>query len=278
MITMIHGFTVENWRLKLFKHPVEDSYSIDSKNKILAVSDGVTRDPAEHLSKLKVVLQYPNPSPAKISADIFTQTFPLVLKDYNENNKEEKAIRSAFEEANKRIGKWNNQNMQNPDYVTRDFAGCVASGTLGKNELIYWGYLTDCGVAIFEDNGNLRFRTENQGPDKHDEYIWKDERLRKIGWVNPEARRIVRRDYRNNPSELHSFGVLTGEETAMHYVRTGTNELKPNEYLIVYTDGLESTIFSNDFSDALRKKDVRKLEKLCRKKVRTEGTLIYSNR
>jgi len=274
---MIYGFTAENWKLKLLRHPVEDSYSIDSNNKILAVADGVTRDPAEKLSTLKFILNYPNPSPAKIAAEIFIQIFPLVLKDYNEANKDEKAIKTAFEEANKKLKEWNKQNMPNPDYVTRDFAGCVASGTLEKKGIVYWGYLTDCGIAIFDDKGNLKFRTENQGPDKHEKYIWQDERLNRIGWENPGARRIFRRDYRNNPSEPHSFGVLTGEETAMHYVKTGVQEIKSNENLIVYTDGLESTIFSGEFSDILRKRDLNNLTKLCKKKVKTEGTLIYSN-
>ncbi len=279
---MTNGFIATNRKKKIALMPTEDSFSIDSKNGILAVADGVTRDPYEFLldmktlrGKIRFSFGYPRPSPAKIASDIFTQTFPLVLRDYDLPNRDENAIRTAFEEANKRIGEWNAKNMPNPDYVLRDFAGCVSSGTQLNQGLVYLGFLTDCGVAIFDEGGNLRFRTENQGPDKHDKYIWQDEKLQKIDWRNPEARRIVRRDYRNNPTEEHSFGVLTGEETAMHYVRTATQEIKPNEHLIVYSDGLEPIIFSEEFADKLRKRDVRGLENLCKQKVRTEGTLIY---
>ena len=194
------------------------------------------------------------------------------------SNRGEKAIRTAFGEANKRILKWNMRNVPNPDYVLKDFAGCVASGTSLNNDLVYLGFLTDCGVAIFDEMGNLRFRTENQGPDKYHKHIWQDERLQTMDWKNPEARIIVRRDYRNNPSEKNSFGVLTGEETAMDYVRTMTQEIKPNEHLIIYTDGLEPVIFSGEFADKLRQKDVKGLEKLCKQKVRTEGTLIYHSK
>ena len=61
----------------------------------------------------------------------------------------------------------------------------------------------------------------------------------------------------------------------MHYVRTATAEIKPNEHLIVYTDGLEPIIFSSEFADKLRQRNFKGLENLCKQRVRTEGTLIY---
>ena len=278
---MTNGFIATNQKKKIALMPTEDSFSIDSENEIFAVADGITRDPYEFLPDMKTLkgkinfaFGYPRPSPAKIASNIFTQTFPLILRDYELANRNEKAIRTAFEEANKRIEEWNAQNMPEPDYVLRDFAGCVASGASLDKGVVYLGFLTDCGVAIFDEEGNLKFRTENQGPDKHDKYIWQDKRLQSIDWRNPEARRIVRGDYRNNPSEEHSFGVLTGEETAMNYVRTATQEIKPNEHLIIYSDGLESILFSGEFADKLRQKDFKGMEKLCKNGVKTEGTLI----
>lgn len=282
---MAKGFIAENWKLRVMKHPVEDAYSIDRDNGIIAVADGVTRDPMVYLpnmgslrGKLGFLWNYPKQSPARKSSEIFVETFPLVLRDYAETNRDEKAVRNAFEEVNNRIKDWNQQHIPNPDYVMNDFAGCVAAGTSRSYGNISFGFLTDSGVAIFDANGELRFRTENQGPDKHDKYIWQDERLQDIEWRNPEARRIIRRDYRNNPSEEHSFGVLTGQPEALHYVRTGTQELRPGDSLIVYTDGLEHTIFSGEFSELIRKGDVESIEKLCKRNVRTEGTLVYDYR
>ena len=98
-------------------------------------------------------------------------------------------LNTAFREANKRIGKWNKEHMPSPDYVTNDLAGCVASGaTLNKN-LVYLGFICDCGVAIFDEKGELRFRTESEGPGKYHEYIWQDKRLEEKEWRNPEARK-----------------------------------------------------------------------------------------
>ena len=278
---MIQRFTVENWKLRVVRYPIEDSYSFDGENKIIAVADGVTRDPTEYLpniktlsGKLQFALNYPKPSPAKKAADIFTRIFPEVIRDFKE--RDEKAIKEAFIEANRRIGKWNDHNIKNVDYLVHDFAGCVASGTSEKSGFVHYGYLTDCGIAIFDENGNLRFRTEDEGPTKKDKYIWQDERLQGIDWMNPEARRIVRKNYRNNTIEKHSFGVLTGEESAISYVRIGTQEIKLNENLIVYSDGLEEIIFSNEFASKLRNKDFTGLRRLCENKVSTEGTLVRS--
>ncbi len=267
----------ENWKLKLFKHPTEEAYRVDTEIGAIAVADGVTRDPMKYLpsgflGKLKFMWYYPKPSPAKKSADIFCETFPLVLKDFD--TKDEKAVRKAIEEANNRIGYWNTQNIPNVDYVTNDFAGCVASGTVEQKGIISWGFLTDCGVAIFDEKGNLRFRTESEDPHRLDKYIWQDSQIEGKSWNQPEVRVRIRSHYRNNPNEKHSFGVLTGQKEAMSYVRAGTQEIRPNDYLAVYTDGLEPIIFSGGFADKLKERDIDGLERLCKKGVRTEGTLV----
>lgn len=274
---MIKGFTAENWKLKLLNHPLEDSYSINNGGKIIAVADGVTRDPMEYLQngllgKLNFALNYPKISPAKIASDIFCEIFPSVLKDFDV--KDERAILESFNEANKKIRSWNSQNIPNTDYLMNDFAGCVASGISEQNGAVSWGYLTDCGIAIFDKNGNLRFKTEDESPHRLDEYFWQDKQIKGKSWNQPEVRKRIRSHYRNNPDEKHSFGVLTGEENAMDYVRTGSWEINPGEFLLVYTDGLEPIIFSENFSNKLKQNDFEGLEKLCKQKVKTEGTLV----
>jgi len=268
-----------NWKGKLIGYPEEDSYKIDKG--VIAVADGVTRDPMEYLpnlksifGKLKFALNYPKPSPAKMAADIYTNSFVSVLKGFTNINQE--AIKEGFTEANRNIKEWNDKNIPEINYTTKDFAGCVGSGVAFKDGVVYWGYISDCGIAIFKENGDLKFRTENIGPEKYDKYIWQDKRLQTIGWDNPEVRKIIRRDYRNNPKEDNSFGVLTGEEQALGYVQTGEHEIDPKDYVLVYSDGLEHTIFSKECANKLKQKDFRGLENLCKKQVATEGTLIIT--
>jgi len=131
-------------------------------------------------------------------------------------------------------------------------------------------------LSIFDEKGILKFRTEDENPHRLEEHIWRDEEIIGKSWNQPEVRARIRSHYRNNPKELHSFGVLTGEDSAMNYVRTGEQEIKPGHYLLTYTDGLEPIIFSGDFSDRLRHNDLKGINILCRKKVKSEGALILT--
>jgi len=279
---MEKGFTVENWKLKVLRYPLEDAYSINKG--IIAVADGITRDPFPELpgknspaSKLNFFFKYPRPSPARKAADIFCNVFPEAILDFIK--KDEYAVRKAFTEANDRIRSWNLKNIPEIDYVTNDFAGCVAAGAFETKGMLYWGYITDCGAAVFDDKGILKFRTENEGPDRYSEEIkQKDKRLENALWGNPETRKIIRKEYRNKPDEKYAYGALTGEETAMKYVRTGAWELKPTDYLAVYSDGLEKTVFSEEFSEKLKNNDVKGIKKLCKENVQYEGTLVISKK
>ena len=176
---------------------------------------------------------------------LFVRTFTNVLSDYNKNNRDENAIRNTFEEGNKKIKLLNERYMPNKDYQLGDLAGCVATGTSINEEVVSFGYLASTGVAIFDVRGKLKFRIEENN------------------------------SIQNNPSKENHPLVLTGEETAMNYVRTGTQELRDGETLIIYTNGLEPIVFSEEFAYLLRKGDVLTMKKLCRKKVRTEGSLVY---
>jgi len=275
---MIQAFTTENWKKIISFIPKEDSFNFDENT--FAVADGVTRDPLEYLpdiktlkGKLAFAWNYKRPSPAKVAADLFCITSTHVLKDFD--IKDKTAITEAFEISNNKIKEYNNLTFDDIDYLTNDFAGCVASLAVKNKEYVHFGFISDCGVAIFDEKGNLKFRTEDEGPLKYKKERWSSEQMKRLSWENPEARIITRRDFRNNPENPYSFGVLTGEDTAMHYVKIRTQEIRPSEHLIVYTDGLEDVIFSNEFVDRIRQKDNKGLKKLCQKRVKTEGTLIH---
>ena len=271
-------FTVQNWKVNLAQIPEEDSF-LSSCN-TLTVADGVTRDPSESLpdigslfGKVEFALNYPRPSPAKHVADIFCSTSLDFLSKSHSVNLD--SISEAFKQANQAIAKYNLENLPNPDYLTNDFAGCVSALANITQDVVNWGYICDSGLAIFDKSGDLIFKTEDQGPTKQDKYIWQDTGLKDNSWENPLARKIIREKYRNNPSELHSFGVLTGEPSALNYVQTGQEYFKPGDQVIVYTDGLEKVIESGKFADELRKGPKAKLRKICQRNVATEGTLIH---
>ncbi len=283
---MINGFTVQNWKKKMSRIPLEDSLNIDEETNSIAVADGVTRDPMPYLpdtgtlsGKYKFAKSYPNPSPAKKAADDFTAISINVLKQSKIRDK--KAIMQAFQEANNVIKTRGELRTKNTDYLVNDFPGCVASLTSCYDGAVHWGFICDCGLCIVDKKGEIKFKTRDEGPSVHDKYIWEIVRAnlgKDANWRMPEARRIVRSHFRNNPFVPHSFGVLTGEENATEYVRTGSSEIKPEDTLLVYSDGVSEIIFNKNglegkFASKIAAGDWKCIKRMCQRRVHSEGTL-----
>ncbi len=68
----------------------------------------------------------------------------------------------------------------------------------------------------------------------------------------PEARAIVRRDYRNNLNNIQngtcvSFGAITGEDSAINFIKSGQIELSNGDLVLVYSDGFTNFLCNNEF-------------------------------
>ncbi len=283
---MVVNFTAQRLALRALFHEPEDyfgSYCYDNEQKIMVASDGVTRDPclrlpdtSKLLGKLLFLAKYPHPSPARIASETFVKEFKKTLIQTRPRDRDERAIREAFRRANEEIARWNKENIPNPDYLVNDFAGCVGAGLSYNNGLVTYGFMADPGIAVYDEKGNLRFKTDDDGPSKHDDFMTKELKSQGLTWRDAEFRRVIRRDFRNKPDNTHSYGVLTGEREAMYYVRTGTIEVRPGEHIAVFTDGLVDIIQSGEFIDALKQGDFSQMFKVCKKRVKSEGTLVYS--
>lgn len=173
------GFTVKSLKTKLILLPTEDSFRIDSKQRIISVADGVHLDCKNNQivnASLRGIrnslFYYPRPSPAKVTADIFTSRFYEILKEFT--TQDEKAIRESFELINEEIKEYNLSigiSYENMNYTVNYPAGCTAVGTVETNsEEIYFGSLTDCGLAILDSQGDLRFKTDYDGPGSRGDY------------------------------------------------------------------------------------------------------------
>ncbi len=253
---------------------------------MVAVADGITRDPPSLdfldqgtlLGKVQFALKYPRPSPAKIAADTFCDSFLEFLLTRKESN--ESILSPAFAYANQRIKRLNQDNLEKVDYLENDFWACVASGGIVNNNKLYWSYITDCGVCVFDKGGELKFRTTNDKQEADGNVDFKG-----MDWKNPRWRRKRREEYRNNPEkiingQLASFGALTGEETALPFVKQGQVDLEKGDYVLFYSDGIESTIYSEEFREHLSEEGLENLKNFCKKIHRKgnyrEGTLVAS--
>jgi len=283
---MINAVVAKKYVWGLFNpKPFEDAYRYDEREGLIVVADGITRDPKgmsvlpekrSIVGGVKFVLKYKKPSDAKKAANTFSDKAFDSMKGFNRNNRDELAVLQSFIRGNKAVDSLNKQYNPYPDYLENDYFGCVAAIASIQRGVLTYGFISDCGVAVFDVNGNLQFKTNDEGPNSKgsiDNEIYERYSER---FNNPDGRKRIRSEYRNNPANPLAYGALTGEGSAIGYVKTGQRNLTPGDFVFVYSDGLEHVLQLGEFSDKVRNGDIAGIEKLCQKKVKTEGTLVYS--
>lgn len=287
-MTIVNGFRVESWKHKFL--PAEDAYKYLQSDdfSVISVADGITRDPTNGIlpdvktlyGQFRFVIGYPRPSPASAVANVFCKSFNSTLEidySYKEVTRlNQDQIFEAFRLANWTIRDFNKTFFPNPNYLKNDLAGCVASGAMINRRDVLYGYIADCGFIVFDNNGNIRFKTKNEGPNSKGSIDEDVLRRFETNFRFPLGRKTIRSSYRNNLDEPLSYGALTGEISALDYLRTGYFELGDNDIAMVFTDGLEETIQSGEFADRIRVRDFTGAKRLCKRKVRTEGSLVYA--
>ena len=243
---MIYKITLPNTKYGKLTPP-EDAFLMDKK--IFCVADGITRDPiapkdfrgesAEELLK-----NYPRPSGAKIAADLFCKEFVKTLKQGN-------LVKQAFIAGNNAIAGLNKKNLKKVDYLVNDFWACVACGGVIKNNILCWGAITDCGVAVFDKKGKIRFQTPvymTEFANYEKTYLRKPD----FNWALPEYRKMIRQEFRNRPDKIFkgkcvSYGALTGEKAAEKFMHFGEIKLERGDLVTFYSDGFYPMINHKDF-------------------------------
>ena len=238
---LIYKNTFDNIMTVGFNFPIEDQYYANDNEAIVA--DGITRDPIgisdfSKCTKEKFLEKYPRPSGAELAAKKVCESF----------SKSNGFLEERLIIANKDVKELNKEYIENCDYLENDYYGTVASCISIKDDTLYYAYICDCGVIVYDKNGNVKFKTED------DKELYSDPYINKIGipWYLPEARKIVRSEYRNNLNNVVdgkciSYGALTGEESAVSFIKSGLIKLEDGDIIIVYSDGFSYYLMDKDF-------------------------------
>lgn len=240
---LIYKNTFDNIKTMGFDFPVEDSYYASENEAIIA--DGITRDPIgisdfSSCSPLEFLKKYPRPSGAELASKKICESF-----HFSKGTLKERLI-----EANKAVKKINEGIDCN--YLENDYYAAVASCINIDNDVLYWAYICDCGVIVYDSLGNIKFQTQDDKELYSDKYI--DEAMNKleISWNLPEARKMVRKNFRNNPNNIQdgkcvSYGALTGEDCIDEFIKEGKLNLEKGDYIIVYSDGFTNFLKEKSF-------------------------------
>lgn len=226
--------------------PEEDYFNLH--NNIFCVADGVTRDlkkgevvpypktkeEAEYIAK-----NYPNPSGAYMSSKICADNFLKYMQQYKEYEVNENTVLEAVKKANKDI--WNINKDRKIDYVEEDLYCSEAVGGIILDNYLYCFSIGDCYIKCYNENFEEVFVTEN-------DHLWmenfEDEFLKsgEYNWFEPRYRILIRAALRNNPIITHNgkkvgYGALTGEDSAMDFVKIYKIDLENVKYICAYSDG-----------------------------------------
>ena len=217
--------------------PNEDCFAVSSGG-CYVVADGATRSRKKNG-------EYPELS-ARLAADAFCES---ALSAYHSDN----SIPSAFYRANCAIKEVNRENRityETTDYLQNDFLACVgALGMLtGKFPYeLHYGFIGDCGILVYDKELMPIVLSENQLG------IMEQFRDQWGFGENLDAQKLFwRKEMRNKAIRRMTYGSLTGEETALCYVRTGSLKLELGDTVLFFSDGILPFIYDRWFRKILR--------------------------
>lgn len=261
---IIYQNTFDNILTKQYdpNFPKEDQYY--GCESFAVVADGVTRDPIgitleeAYKNQALAIKNYPRPSGAELAAKEVISTFK---KNFNGNLKETLIL------ANQAIQKLNKTYIPECDYLENDYYGTVASAALIKENVLYYSYICDCGIIVYDKKGNIKMQTE----DDLEKYTRPYLNQIFTPWTDPESRIVTRRDYRNNLKKIEngiciSYGELTGEESAAAFIKEGSIQIEEEDTIIIYSDGFFHFLHEPEFIHLILNFDQNKFENYVEKK------------
>ena len=257
---LIYNNTFENIKTIYKNFPIEDQYYAKENEAIIA--DGITRDPIgindfSKCTEKEFIEKYPRPSGAELAAKEICNTF----------SKTKGLLKERLIKCNNQVKILNNKYIKECDYLENDYYGSVTSCISINNNILNYAYICDCGIIIYDKEGNIKFKTEDDKELYSDPYINK----LSLSWKLPETRKKIRKDYRNNPNNIIngkcvSYGALTGEETAIYFIKSGQVNITKNDIVILYSDGFNNFLYDKEFINNIINFNKEKFEKYINRK------------
>lgn len=223
----VFAFKQDNTKLK----PNDDEYSWWEYGRSFAVADGVSR-----------TCKNGEPLSSYCAAAVFCQeVIPALVTS--------RSVYEPFVRANACIERLNRElhgiTPETVNYLDRDYLCCVGVAGVLSRKYPYqfsYGYIGDCGVLVYNAMCIPKFLSENP--------IRILEEFRE-GWqfAEKDAKTIFwRRELRNRPEAPYlTYGALTGEVSALPYVKTGRIDLELGDVVLLFSDGIYPFIFDVAF-------------------------------
>ena len=253
----ISSFFLQNIKGK----PNEDFYLVSKKYPIFAVTDGVSR--TKNLDG-----SYPKIPGARLAAKEFCKiTIDSLEKDFDKADL--KTFQKTFNIVNKAIFNLNEKYGINKklDYLVQDYFCTCGVAAFIKRNILYYSYIGDCGIRIYNQNDFLKFISLND-VDPLEE--WRDNKKfksEKECWI------LWRKFLRNRPDAPYlTYGIFTGEKEAENYYHLGKVKIGKGDLVFLHSDGflcfIKKTKFRNLFRSFKNEKLKEKVEVFVKKEIK----------
>lgn len=238
-------------QIKYDAKPNEDFFLISETRPIFAVADGVTQS------------HFPDGTYA--FADGARQAAEIFCKETVKSLEAGLSMTRAFDEANQKIKELNLQEEMDKklNYVEYDWFDTVGVAAIIENNKLFYGFVGDCGLAIFDKNNINKFQTKDMVAPAVARFA---KQFEKHGRIEPRERTtIIHRDFRNNPNKK-GYGSFSGEEGVKNYYKFGSKKLKTGDIAVLFSDGMFWFLKDKDFLQILRGQNKQKLDEFIAKK------------
>lgn len=213
--------------------PNEDCVLANDPGGIYVVADGVTWLLREHVP-------YPCPSGGQIAARTVCETiFRILSVAMLERRGDIALLRYAIDCANAELASLNRNRRDNLDLVYEDFFSAVVTASLVRNSKLVYGHIGDCILAKIDRSG-LSIFTEQQTA-----AVSQFCKRARSKMAYEELVRTVHAKFRNrldidDLGNTIGYGVLTGEPTALNFLRCGSVNVDPGSTFVLVTDGCQT--------------------------------------
>lgn len=257
--------------IKFDEKPNEDFYLISDKHPIFVLADGVTQ--AHWPSG-----EYAFPSYARAVAEIFCHTVLKFLEGQfesenldseNNNHRVREIIVRAFDLANKQIGELNRCKgiVAKLDYLVHDYFDTVGITGLLLGNTLFYGYVGDCGLAIFNKENQLRFQAYDQAAAAQKKVR---ERYPNFESMSQDQQTIIMHKEFRNSIAGEGYGSFSGEEGVKKYYIIDGIDLSRGDLVVFYSDGFASYLSSPEFINILRCRDKKALDDFTSQKAKED--------
>lgn len=229
---------------------LEDAFLVSDRYPMAAVADGITQLSyrSEEIEK--------KTSDAKKVAELFCKTAIHTMEDNHEDYMKKfngsLLLSYSLLRANEEVRHFNQTRKTRPDFWKTDYACCVGAVAYisPKDMELWYGYLSDCFVAVLDKDNGWKLPVINDLDPVHDfwkgiegkemkEYVTRALLRNKLGLFNRQRRTL-------------SYGAFTGEKEALKFLREDHIGIEPGDIILAGTDGVLPYLKEERFLKALQ--------------------------